>query len=286
MTKLVICDLDNTLYDWVGYFVPSFYAMVEKAVAILECDREELLDDLRCVHQLHHDSEHPFALLETNIVKMRFPNATRRELARVFDDAFHAFNIERKRSLRLYDGVQEGLDSLRKRQATVVAHTEGKLYSVLDRLRRLDLLDYFSRVYCRERTLSSHVKAEVGNRWLDSFPMQKVVELSQHQRKPNPEVLAEICANEQARPEQCLYIGDSIARDVMMAKNTGVCAAWAKYGTQHSEEDYAALVRVSHWTSEDVEREIKLKEQAAGVAPDIILENSFSEVLQKIERKN
>jgi FMN phosphatase YigB (HAD superfamily) len=52
--KLLICDLDNTLYDWVAYFVPSFYAMVDKVVELLGCDRERLLDDFRKVHQRHH----------------------------------------------------------------------------------------------------------------------------------------------------------------------------------------------------------------------------------------
>jgi hypothetical protein len=62
---LLICDLDNTLYDWVGYFVPSFYAMVDTAVQITGCERETLLDDFRREHRARGDSEQPFALLET-----------------------------------------------------------------------------------------------------------------------------------------------------------------------------------------------------------------------------
>ncbi len=72
--KMLVCDLDNTLYDWVGYFVPSFNAMVDAALPIIGCDREQLLDDLREVHQKHHDSEQPFALLETGSVRRRFPD--------------------------------------------------------------------------------------------------------------------------------------------------------------------------------------------------------------------
>ena len=78
---------------------------------------------------------------------------------------------------------------------------------------------------------------------------------------------------------QSVYIGDSIARDVMMAKSIGVFAAWAKYGTQNSKHEYSALVRVSHWTKEDVEREARLRKQSASVVPDIVLEHSFSQVL-------
>jgi len=280
MKKLLVCDLDNTLYDWVSYFVPSFYAMVDRASVILECDREKLLDDLKRVHQRHHDSEHPFALLETEAVRERFPNKSREELAIALDPAFHAFNSERKKRLTLYPGVKESLDELTSAGCALVAHTEGKLYSVLDRLRRLDLIDYFSTVYCRERSDVSHFREDHGKRWLLEFPMEKVVELSHHQRKPSTDVLMEICQREGVAPKDTVYVGDSMSRDMMMAKAVGVKAAWAKYGTRISKPDYAALVRVTHWSEDDVKREMKLKEASSNVNPDCILEYSFAEILE------
>jgi FMN phosphatase YigB (HAD superfamily) len=78
--KLLICDMDNTLYDWVSYFVPSFYAMVDATVNLLGCDRDRLLDDFREVHQRHHDSEQPFALLETRTVSDFFKGLEKKKL--------------------------------------------------------------------------------------------------------------------------------------------------------------------------------------------------------------
>lgn len=95
--QLLVCDLDNTLYDWVGYFVPSFYAMVDRVVEITGCDREKLLDDFRLVHQRHRDSEEPFALLETETIKSLYPQASRQSLLGTLDPAFHAFNSARKK---------------------------------------------------------------------------------------------------------------------------------------------------------------------------------------------
>lgn len=280
MKKLIICDLDNTLYDWVGYFVPSLYAMVDEAVRILGVDREVLLDDLQKVHRRHHDSEHPFSLMETSAVRTSYPKLSRRELAVNLDEAFHAFNSKRVETLVLYDGVREGLDALINCDVKIVAHTESKLFSAVDRIRRLGITDYFSHIYCRERSSSEHVSEEATTRWLKSFPMDRVQELSLHQRKPNPEVLREICNREGVRVEEALYVGDSMARDITMAKSTGVFAAWAKYGTDHSPQDYEALVRISHWTDEDVAREATLKMNAEGVQPDAILNKSFKEVLK------
>jgi hypothetical protein len=101
--RLLICNLDNTLYDWVGYFAPSFYAMVDEAVRITGCDRETLLDDFRRVHQARDDSEQPFALLETETIKQIYQDVP---APSVLDPAFHAFNSSRLSNVRLYPTVR------------------------------------------------------------------------------------------------------------------------------------------------------------------------------------
>lgn len=280
--RLLICDLDNTLYDWVGFFVPSFYAMVDKVVEILECDRERLLDDFRQVHQIHHDSEHPFALLETEIVRSAFPDLDRGQLAKRLDSAFYAYNSTRKETLRLHQGVHRTLETLLECQLRLVAHTESKLYAVVDRLRRLDLTSKFSRIYCRERSLSEHPFPENSANWLDTFPMERVTELSKHQMKPNVDVLLEICSIEGVDPSESAYVGDSMARDMLMAKQAGVFSIWAAYGARHDPQLYSQLVRISHWTKEDVERELELREASKRIEPDFIAHESISEIVKAL----
>jgi len=277
--RLLVCDLDNTLYDWVAYFVPSFYAMVDVVVEITGCSREQLLDDFRKVHQQHGDSEQPFALLETDTIKDLFRDAPPPSVIAALDPAFHAFNAARKKHLKLHPGVQETLEALQASGVTLVAHTESKLYGVVDRLNRLDLFQYFAKVYCRERSFSSHPKPENGAEWLERVPVDKIIELSHHQTKPNPTVLLEICANEGFAAEQASYVGDSIARDILMAKRADVFSIWAAYGASHEPEMYRALVRISHWTPEEVAQEKELSEEAKNIRPDYIARDSFAEVL-------
>lgn len=280
--KLLICDLDNTLYDWVAYFVPSFYAMVDKVVDLLGCDRERLLDDFREVHQRHHDSEHPFALLETRTVIGYFKGWERSKTAQALDPAFHAFNSARKKYLRLHPGVESTLEYIRQRGVRLVAHTDSQLFGVVVRLTRLNLADFFSRVYCRERPQTGHPNLETGRTWLNSFPMHKVRELSKHQVKPDPAVLAEICNTEIVAPCEAAYVGDSIARDILMAKKTGVFSIWAKYGATLHTDNYEKLVRITHWTQEDVEKERRLRKEAENIRPDFVAEDSFVEILPAI----
>ena len=281
--RLLVCDLDNTLYDWVTFFVKAFYSMVDEAVILTKCDKEKLLDDLRVIHRKHRDLEHPFALLETKTMRDAFSGQTIGQIAEELDPAFRAFNVGRKKSLRLYPGVHEGLKGLMKQQVRLIAHTESNLFAAVDRLDRLDLGESFDRVYCRVRAKSTHPNPQARTGWFERYSLEKFCELTDKQRKPDAKVLLEICDREGIAAAEAAYVGDSIARDIAMARNAGVYAIWAEYGTRHDPEDYARLVRVTHWTAEDVIREERLKRESENIAPDAILRNSFMEIVQVLE---
>ena len=112
--------------------------------------------------------------------------------------------------------------------------------------------------------------------------MEKVKELSKHQLKPDPTVLREICQNEGVREFDAAYVGDSIAKDILMAKRAGVFGIWAKYGSILDSDAYEKLVRVSHWTDEDVYKERRYSKEAKLIQPDFIATESFQEILVPI----
>jgi phosphoglycolate phosphatase len=167
--------------------------MVDRVVEITGCDREKLLDDFHFVHQRQGDAEEPFALLETNTIKTFYRHASTQSILDALDPAFHAFNSARKNNLKLHPHVRETLDAIKASGIKIVAHTESKLYGVVDRFNRLDLFRYFSSVYCRERSQSPHPIPEIGAEWLRHIPSNTFVELSHHQAKPDPSVLLDGC---------------------------------------------------------------------------------------------
>ena len=68
------------------------------------------------------------------------------------------------------------------------------------------------------------------------------------------------------------YLGDSLVRDIAMAKQAGVTAIWARYGTEYDPKHWQYLVKVTHWTDEDVQREKILKSKYSDVVPDYTIE--------------
>jgi phosphoglycolate phosphatase len=280
LVHLLITDLDNTLYDWVTFFASALYDMVNEAARILDVPENVLLEELREVHQRFGDSEHPFALLETRSVQSRFKGRSRKELAEALDEAFHRFSITRHRLLVLYPGVAETLQRLHDRDVPVIGHTEASAINAAFRLRKLAIARFFTRLYAREPAPQEHPRPP------DSTQASDVIDIAylpSEERKPNPLILHEICRDFRVAPSRTLYVGDSLVRDIGMAKEAGARAAWAEYGTRFESSLWARLVRITHWTPEDVARAEEAKQRYAGVVPDVVLRESFAEILSHFE---
>jgi FMN phosphatase YigB (HAD superfamily) len=162
---LLITDLDNTLYDWVSFFTPSFKGMIDELIALLDVREETLLDEFKAVHQHYGNSEQPFAVLELPSLKQKFPGSSRQEILERIDPALHRFNSTRKQTLALYEGVSETLAELQSLGVKIVGHTEAILANADWRMRSLSIEQFFSRLYTLEGRDTIHIGAD--SRWID-----------------------------------------------------------------------------------------------------------------------
>jgi FMN phosphatase YigB (HAD superfamily) len=274
--RLLITDLDNTLYDWVTYFAKSFDAMTKALVPLVDVDMATILDEFKALHQYYGNSEQPFVVFELPSVRRRFGSLSTLEMLRALNPALHAFNHTRKQVLRLYESVDDTLRELRRRSVVVVGHTEAIAVNAHYRLRQLEIADCFQRLYALEGHVHPH--PDPGREAELSPPDGLLRVVPKSERKPNPELLQHICDQEGCRPSEALYIGDSLTRDISMAKAAGLTAVWARYGTEYDHGLWRILVRITHWTDEDVRREEELKRDFARVEPDYTID-SFGRLL-------
>lgn len=273
--QLLITDLDNTVYDWVSFYAEATAALVREAERLLDVPADEILDDLRAVHQRFGTMERPYALLDTDVVVRCLPRQTRRERATHLDAAFHAFDEARSQTLRMYPGAREALETI-GRNCILVAHTESSAFNATLRLEVTGLSGLFRRVY-----------AAADQDVVHPFPerMQRVQELAEKmkllpplKRKPNPDIVLSICKEFGVEPDRCAYVGDSLQRDIVMAKQAGVCAVWARYGTNHSADHWRRVLRVSHWTANDVHRDELSRRALETMKPDAVIDR-FSDLV-------
>ncbi|WP_233513735.1 HAD family hydrolase [Micromonospora craterilacus] len=270
----LILDMDNTLYDWVAYFVPAVRAMVTVAATILDVSEQELRGDLQVVHRGYGNTEHPFALLETAAVERRLPGVSRRVRHEHLLPAFTAFNEVRRDRLRLYPGVAATLEAVRAAGCRVVGHTEAKDVNINSRARALGLDATLEAIYAPRFTGLPHPLSTDRERKQDTL---RVRVLPPTARKPNPEIARQISDQLGVPPARCLYVGDNLSKDVTMAKRAGMLAAWARYGTHHDPGLWRDLVALSHWDPAAVNAAESADAESSQYAPDVTLD-AFDEL--------
>ncbi len=279
----VITDLDNTLYDWVAVWYASFSAMLTKLVELSGIPQETLEEQIRPIFQKRRTSEYSFVIQEIPMLRERHPGE---DLSVVYREAIEAHRAAREAALKLYPTVGDTLSTLKERGCVVAAYTESLAWYSRDRVRRLGLDGVLDYLYSpRDHDIPAGVSLTDIRRFPDShYELQRTVhvQLPHAVTKPDPEVLGDIVAQVGTERERCIYIGDSLMKDISMAQDAGVTDVYAAYGKAQHKEEYELLRRVSHWSEEDVQREKRLMERPT-VTPTYTLEHEMAEVVDLFE---
>ncbi|MCO7536173.1 HAD family hydrolase [Pseudomonas asiatica] len=278
MKKLVITDVDNTLFDWQRLWYECFSAMSEKAIEISGIDADQFYAECSSLHQLHGTSEYSFVLTELPSFQKMYGRGVREAM----EPAIAEFRKARASNLKLYGGVSDTLDTLKKRGVTIAAFTESKAYYTNSRFRKLGLDGKIDFLYSpKDHELPTDKKSEYSE-----------LESTQHlftpegEFKPNPHILLSIVEQLGFKVCETIYIGDNLLKDVYMAQQAEVLDVYAQYGAaQHRAVEYDLLKKVTHWTPEMVERE-KQALRPGAVSPTFVAKKSFEEIIDVMEREN
>jgi FMN phosphatase YigB (HAD superfamily) len=275
----LITDLDNTLFDWMELWLRCFSTMLEKIVEISGVAKEKLIPEIAALHQKHGTSEYSLLIDELPSLKELLAG---RPATEIFSAAIEAYREQRRVSLRLYPTVAETLLKIKGRGARIIGYTESMAFYSNYRVRRLGLDGVLDYVFCPvDHVLPAGVTAEDLRQYPAEhyeFRYTKQEFTPKGSKKPDTDVLNAIIDDLGLKKAECVYVGDSLMKDVPMAIDCGVEDVWAKYGQAHKRPEYKLLQDVTHWTREEVEREQKVREREH-VHPTHTLETSFSELL-------
>ncbi|WP_159930990.1 MULTISPECIES: HAD family hydrolase [Nocardia] len=276
---LLVTDLDNTLWDWFDAWYVSFSAMLRKLEEMSGIPQARLEEEIRAVHQRRGTAEYSALLTELPSLQELHPNEN---LLQVYDSAIHILNSERLRATRLYPGVKETIEELRRRNVPVVAYTESVAYWSEWRIKKTGLDGLISTLY----TAPDHdlpLGLTVNN--LRKLPAEEYgLKATEHRHvpkgvlKPDTSILSKIMTDRGLSPRQVVYVGDSLMKDVAMAQRTGAHDVHAQYGVVQNRAEYELLRRVSHWTDEDIQRE-KAISTGRDLQANYTLAKTFSELL-------
>jgi len=212
--SVIITDLDNTLFDWVEIWYHSFSALVDRIEKDSNIRREQLLDEIREVHQRHGTSEYAFLIEEIPSLQSMHPNA---DLLQIYQPAIDDFRKAREKHLKLYPGVAETLKKLKRHGVLIVGYTESMAFYSNYRIRKLGLDGLLDCLYSPpDHALPNNLTGEQIRKYPASHYDLKITEHHHTpvgEIKPNPDILATIIKAIGAKPNQCLYVGDSLMKE-------------------------------------------------------------------------
>ncbi|RYZ85244.1 MAG: HAD family hydrolase [Proteobacteria bacterium] len=278
MKRLVITDVDNTLFDWQKLWYECFSAMSEKAIEISGIDSNQFYAECSSLHQQHGTSEYSFVLTELPSFQEMYGRGVREAMRPAIDE----FRKARNNNLMLYSGVSDTLDELRGRGITIAAFTESKAYYTNSRFRKLGLDGKIDFLYSpKDHDLPLDRKSEYSE--LESTQHRFIPE---GESKPNPHILLSIVEQLGFAVSDAIYIGDNLLKDVYMAQQAEVSDVYAEYGAaQHRAMEYDLLKKVTHWTPEMIERE-RCALRPGVVKPTFVAKDGFREIIDILESKN
>jgi FMN phosphatase YigB (HAD superfamily) len=290
--KLIVTDLDNTIYNWVDYYAPCFQAMLHKLVEMTGIDEQALKASFKRVHQRHHTSEYAFAIEELDVLGDRDRELTLAQRLAKYYPAIQAFRDKRDETLKVYPGVVDTLKLLQAEGRLIVAYTDAMMFYAIYRLQRqLGIAHLFDGLFAPKDhglpagAVESDVRSyQDPSKYRCAIRMQR--ELGPGLLKPDSRVLELILAECAVAPGEAVCVGDSLHKDVYMAQACGVHDVHAAYGREYDQANYRLLIDITHWTDQDVDRETRLA--AVQVIPNHVIYafSALPEIIQEIERRD
>lgn len=225
MRALVITDLDDTLWQWVTTWCAGyrrFAAYLEQAHNVVTADADEAWA------RFYADGggvEYP----PTPEYLVKYTALSPDDADAAYHAAVRESRVARDAAVMVFPGVHETLSALIAAGVTVVAHTDSPVTAAVHRLHTAGLDGAVHEVYA----------APVFEDFGDGMRLLRTadVHVNSWEYKPSTRVLAEIMRRHGADPSTTFYVGDSLRRDMSMARNVGVTGLWARYGTEYADRD-------------------------------------------------
>lgn len=285
--KLVVTDIDNTLFDWVAYYGNAFPISLRYVADQTGIDYDLLLSESRDIFT-QHSIEYPFLVQSLpSVIRGR----SRRQILELASNAREVFKSSALPYLIPYVGVETTLASLKKKGIPIVALTDAPRYVAMWKLNKLGILHYFDAIYGLEDpklpVSTDSEKVLVDEELLlkhlrqTNFNFQgRVRTLPDDYEKPGTKgfktILMEFDLDKSELSRQIMWIGDNLKKDVELGSQLGVVTAWAKYGA--ANEGLQQLLQFS--PLENIRKNASIEDSMS--APDIVL-SEFSDILSYLE---
>ncbi len=294
--KLIVLDIDNTVFNWVEYYVTCMNALFNTVSGITQIPVSTLYQESRLIFEKEGSIEYPFLIQELPSVISYYGTDVEGMLREAVELGRQAFNEAAKSTLVPYALVKETMQSIKQRwpKVPVIALTDAPRYVAMWKLNKLDLLPYFDAVYglpdpripIDSATKKVKVDPEILIKHLQKSNFDfvgRIRVLPDDYEKPGTKGLKTVLMDFEMESHlgDVLWVGDNLRKDVGLGRRLGIHTGWAKYGTVIKDESKQLLLAFS--PQNNVAKNVALDPASQDAPqPDFVLE-SFSDITRAIE---
>lgn len=258
--QLLVLDIDNTVFDWVSYYVTAMEALLDHVSKITGQSQATLAAEARQVFEAEGSIEYPFLIQQLPSVTRSYPQQVDQMLAEAVEPGRQAFNQAAQRLLKPYPGVEHTLAAIRREwpDMSLVALTDAPRYVAMWKLNKLGILNFFDAVYGlpdpRIPTDPDNHQVMVDQEILIKHLQRRdfdftgrIRTLPMDYEKPGTKGLKTVLMDYEMEQRQgdILWVGDNLRKDVGLGRQLGVHTAWAEYGTRIADEVKQRLLAFS-----------------------------------------
>ena len=295
--KLLVLDIDNTVFDWVSYYVACLNTLFEKVEQLTGVPVAVQAAESKTVFERQGSIEYPFLIQELPSVVSHYEGNVEKLLSEATEEGRIAFKNKASEYLVSYEGVKETFEEIKKRwpHFPIIALTDAPRYVAMWKLNKLGILHYFDALYGlsdpKIPTDPNSQKAKVAPEILmkhlqqTAFNFKGIIRtLPEDYEKPGTRGLKTVLMDHEMEGhfDHVLWVGDNLRKDVGLGKQLGVKTAWARYGTEIDPQVKEALLKFS--PELNVHKNVSLDPASdSAPTPDVTLD-SFSELLAAIDK--
>lgn len=238
--KMVILDMDNTIYNWLDVYSYCFQKQIEYLHEKTGIEVNTIKKSFKQVFKKYDSLEVPDAVLELNIWDQCTMH--REQIEDIQKVVQNILMDGWRQNIKLYPHVRETLEWLRINSVYVIGISDAFSFWIDYRLTCLSMLECFDRIYALEnsRIIHSKVVKEAGK-------ASNMIVFSSHELKPSTKVIEVVAEMYNVEKSEIYLIGDSLKKDIVMAQHAQVHDIWAKYGTAFKKGNSSLLSEVTPW---------------------------------------
>jgi phosphoglycolate phosphatase len=251
MATILIFDVDNTLYNFVDFFGPSFRSMVHALSKKTKLEEGIIIESARKVYQQVGTLEYQFLIQNMDIFKGR----EQQDIEALALLAQKVFFRTRRKNLELYDGIEELMRSAKEAGCKCVCLTNAPFYQVQRRISDLKIMDCLDGLVAWEGSNVDRIEPFPERRESARVALKKRLSffctLADHERKPSSSAFSRIMSS-YGPSAKYVSLGDTASKDLEPAKKLGMMTILAKYGQRVSQNNLNTLLQVTPWTDGEI----------------------------------